>query len=307
MELADKAVAYKRSLEEFSEEYRNRILLPQGRLVSFVINALKYPKDKIVSEIISAGFDIKETSLPFAYTSDSRDFKISPAIRNMFDEGKIYFIGLSSLLPTLSLKPHGMVLDMCAAPGGKTFYSQLITGNSLKITCVDNNKNRVEKLTSNLKNLGVENFDVIYSDVSKLTVYRPDLLGKFDCIILDAPCSNESKLDLNNLSSFEYWNTKISSRLSKLQKKMLAESSKLLKPHGQIVYSTCTYSPKENEDVVCWALKKNLGLTIVDIEIDPKKVSFADQVSSKVTAGFSKRIMPNNGFGGFFLAKFVAN
>lgn len=188
-------------------------------------------------------------------------------IRPYADSGSIYIQNAASWLPVLALdpQPNETVLDVCAAPGGKASHIQAITNNTSQLTCNDNSKARLLKLQKNMERLGAQ-AEYQLSDAS-----RPPRQAKmYDKILLDAPCSGEGLMTLQDLKLFDSWSVAHIRRLSTLQKKILHESWQQLKPGGTLVYSTCTMAPEENEAVINNFLRKHSDaqLQMVDIKLE---------------------------------------
>lgn len=145
---------------------------------------------------------------------------------------------------TLAPKPQKRVLDMCAAPGGKTFSMALLMKNSGEIVSCDIHSQRVSLIEKGAKRLGI---DIIKPTVCDATQYNENL-GKFDYILCDVPCSGfgiiRRKPDIKYKKLTDY------SELEEIQLKILENSVKYLKENGKIVYSTCTLRKKENECIV---------------------------------------------------------
>ena len=171
-----------------------------------------------------------------------------------------YLLGMYSIqeaaaqIPALLFSGLGgkMVLDACAAPGGKTTQLANIMSNSGTITALDVNKTRLAAMANHLERCHVSNTAVYKMDATQV-----DRLNRtFDRILLDVPCSG-------NFASDDQWLNRRThgdiERNSKLQKEILAATVKCLSPEGEIVYSTCSLEPEEDELNMDWAIK-NLGL-----------------------------------------------
>ena len=190
----------------------------------------------------------------------------------VFDEGiKLgntieYFLGyihtqsLSSMLPPIVLWPkqHERIYDVCAAPGSKTTQIAAMMKNTGVLYSNDVKIERISALVSNINRLGVLNAVVIQRNGAKL--FRPDY---FDKVLVDVPCSNLGS------SPYAYikWHPRISLKLAALQKQILLSSFDSLKPGGVLVYSTCTYTKEENEEVVAYLLEKRENAKLVSIDI----------------------------------------
>lgn len=171
--------------------------------------------------------------------------------------GRIYIQNAASWLPVLALEPRPgeRILDMCAAPGGKSSHIQAIAHNQAHLVCNDNSRPRLMKLQANLERLGAR-AEFLLADATRLS--RRDDIGLFDKILLDAPCSGEGLMTLRpqDAKLFDSWSPAHIRRLSDLQKKLITEAWRLLRPGGTLVYSTCTMAPEENEAVVDYLLRR---------------------------------------------------
>ncbi len=169
---------------------------------------------------------------------------------------------LSSMLPVHVLDPkkEDIILDMSAAPGNKTSFISEIMKNQGLIVANDIDANRSKKLIYTLKKNGVYNTVVTCNDALKLNF---DFL--FDKVLLDAPCSSEGFF-LKKNKGIHTWSQKIVLKKAILQKKLIKKGFDLLKPNGVLVYSTCTLSPEENEEVIDFLLK-NDSAVVEDIDV----------------------------------------
>jgi tRNA (cytosine49-C5)-methyltransferase len=170
---------------------------------------------------------------------------------------------ISSMLPAFVLEPKetDVVLDMTAAPGNKTGILAQIMNNKGLIVANDVDKTRIKTLKFTLKRLGVRNTIITCRDGTKI-----NFNFRFDKILLDAPCSCEGMVR-KKPDSLKTWSPREVNFKSELQKKLIANAFSLLKPNGVLVYSTCTLSPEENEEVIDFLLKKNKNAKIQEIRI----------------------------------------
>lgn len=180
----------------------------------------------------------------------------------MYENGSIYLQNLSSMIPTIILKPKSNenILDMAAAPGGKTTQIAAISQNNAMITACERNKIRLEKLKYNIEKQGAR-VNIISQDARDLDEYF-----SFDKILLDAPCSGSGT---ENIFS-EKFTLELIKRSIMLQEQMLEKAIKIVKVNGEIVYSTCSILKEENENILNKMIKK-YHIEIVKID-KPKGV-----------------------------------
>lgn len=222
--------------------------------------------------------------------------------------GYFYVQEISSMLPIFALKPsiQDIFLDLCASPGSKTTQAAALMENKGTIIANEVSMGRIKILNSNLEKCGVSNTIVIRKDGVQFAKRWTEKIGiKFDKILVDAPCSGEGTLR-KSPKTFDMWNLKYLKALSKIQRKLAFEALRLLKVGGEMIYSTCTLSPEENESVVNF-LKKNFDIRIEKVELPLKthhgilewgNEKFDDEIKNCV------RLYPqDNNTDGFFLAK----
>ncbi|EAN32841.1 NOL1/NOP2/sun family putative RNA methylase domain protein [Theileria parva strain Muguga] len=211
----------------------------------------------------------------------------------------------SSLIPVLSLapRPNELVLDMCAAPGGKTTHIGQLMNNTGILFANDSNKSRCKSLVSNIHRLGILNSIVCNYKGDELVRVLP----KMDRILLDAPCSGLGVISRDPSIKVKR-GLKDLQRNSNLQKQLLTASINLVKPNGIIVYSTCSLSIEENEQVIHYAIRKfNVKLVPLGLEIGtPAFSSFRGRKFHPSIAKFARRFYPHkHSLDGFFVAKLI--
>ena len=156
------------------------------------------------------------------------------------------------------------VLDLCVAPGGKTGQiAEILDGKGVLVSNEIERK-RATVLLGNVERLGYKNVIITNASPQKLS---QDLTEMFDYVFVDAPCSGEGMFRKNPETVLE-WNKNLPEFNSQRQKQILSEANKMLKPGGKLVYSTCTFSPKEDEEIALWACQ-GLGYELQNL---PKEV-----------------------------------
>ena len=148
--------------------------------------------------------------------------------------------------------PGMKVLDLAAAPGGKsTQLAAYLAGDGLLVSNEISSK-RAKILVENMERFGATNVVVTNESADRLAkVFK----GYFDLIVLDAPCSGEGMFR-KQADAMDYWNVDYPSQCASLQREILADAVSMLADGGRLVYSTCTWAPEENEEMVKWLLAK---------------------------------------------------
>ncbi len=233
---------------------------------------------------------------------DDRDRLIKSEI---YTSNRVYVQNLSSMAAVLELEAEEgeWVLDMASAPGGKALMLSSILGDRVKISAVEKDKKRFFMLKRNIKAHGAKSIRTYLKDARWIFKSCP---AYFDRVLLDAPCSSESKFDLSKEPAIGYWSLRRVYRNSRLQKELILSAWNSLKPGGLMVYSTCTFSPEENEEVVDYLLQRTdatLEESSLRLEnFTPALIAFENR---RYDPEVKKcvRILPGKGFDGFFIAK----
>lgn len=184
-----------------------------------------------------------------------------------YEQGWIYSLNRSSLLPVTILHPQKgeLILDACAAPGGK---SLAILESGATLIANDVSMQRFKRLKTVLRLFGYPEVNAFQKPVQTLQYVYP---GQFDKILLDAPCSSEKHV-FNSKMHLKIWSVKRTSVLSQTQVQLVEALLPMLKSRGILVYSTCSISPLENENVVEKVLAKHPEVAL----LETKKISISD-------------------------------
>lgn len=227
----------------------------------------------------------------------------------LIEDGEVYIQNAASWLPVLALDPQPgeKILDICAAPGGKTSHIAALSDNKAFITANDNSRPRLARLRANMARLGVQNIDYALYDATQLT--RKLDGTQFDKILLDAPCSGEGMMNIQVDKDFATWSVAHIKRLQQLQKRILVQAWQLLKPGGTLVYSTCTMAPEENEAVIDYLLRHNEDVNVSQLAIAAGLKNRSPAVMEWNDKHFDPRIMsamrltPSKEIEAFFVCK----
>ncbi|MGH2328151.1 RsmB/NOP family class I SAM-dependent RNA methyltransferase [Campylobacter taeniopygiae] len=257
------------------------------------LNSLKCDFKELENDFLKAHLKWKKIN-EYCYLFEAKDKNILSSMK-AFNEFKFYIQNYSSYLCALNLdvKAGESVLDMCAAPGGKSINLANFMQNTGYLACNEISKDRFFVLQKNLQNYGV-NAKCFMKDGKTIGKLCP---LKFDKILLDAPCSTFAKMGFDLEKSY-----KEIKNIAKTQKKLLHSALKALKVGGELVYSTCTFTKEENEEVIENALKSEFKLEILDINLEHVIVKDAQSESFQEISK-CKRIIPNSDYDGFFIAK----
>ena len=180
--------------------------------------------------------------------------------------GCFYLQEPSAMLPAYLLNPKAddLVLDLCAAPGGKSMQASLLMDNKGLIIANDISRTRINAVLENAERLGRRNLLITNNDFS--TIYT-SYLETFDKIILDAPCSG-SGMFRKESKMLEDWSYQKVLKNATIQKSLIEMAYAMLKPGGTMVYSTCSFSYEEDEEVIEYLLN-NSDATLIDIPDSP--------------------------------------
>ncbi|MCK5180289.1 MAG: RsmB/NOP family class I SAM-dependent RNA methyltransferase [Candidatus Omnitrophica bacterium] len=294
------------------KEYYDRVVKGffSPRALSVRINTLKTGKGELLEALKKKNIIFKEVSwIDEALVLEG----VSPAELGAADlatEGLIYRQGLSSMLPVILLDPHPAddVLDMCAAPGSKATQIAARMNNQGKLVCVEAVRGRYYKLKRVAQLMGAANISFHLTDARKFRSHNQ----LFDKILVDAPCSSEGRFKADVPKTFAYWSPRKIKEMVRKQKGLLLAASRLLRPGGVLIYSTCTFAPEENEGVVHWLLKKTEG-TLEAEKVHVPAVESYPAVTEWKGKAFNEqvkrclRVLPGEDTEGFFIAGFKKN
>lgn len=257
-----------------------------------------------VSEMISC-IPFETQPIPWCDTGVYIDAEERPGKQLAYNAGLFYVQEPSAMIPAAALSPNpgDRVLDLCAAPGGKTTQLACALENQGLLVANEVVKSRAKILASNVERMGIEN--------AVITNMRPDqLVAAFGCtfdkILVDAPCSGEGMFRKDPAVA-DAWDPDRVADCARRQKKMLETVDQLLKPGGELVYSTCTFAPEEDEQMVEYLVESGKYQTL-PIELgglsDRGRPAWTKHGCADVAEAV--RIMPHRAEGeGHFVAKLL--
>ena len=251
--------------------------LQQVRLrTSIRVNTLKIGKKELLKRLENKNAVLEETGFSdCGYFIKSR---FSAGSAPEYLQGYYYIQDAAAQLPAEVLIPSedDVVLDMAAAPGGKTTQLAQMMKNKGVLVALDKASSRLMALRNNLERMGVANCIAYKMDSRK----AEELGVKFDKILLDAPCSGSF---IKDRKWFDKKTVEGFAEMANLQKELVKTAVSLLKKNGTLVYSTCSMEPEENEEVIHWALKT------LNIKLEKIKLNCGDDCGDEALTGFLGR------------------
>ena len=158
-------------------------------------------------------------------------------------------------------QPGERVLDLCAAPGGKTTHLASLMQQQGLLVANEIIPKRAKILAENVERFGIANAVITNETPARLA---QKWLHYFDRILVDAPCSGEGMFRKDPAAK-KYWTVDYPASCAKRQRQILQEAMKMLRPGGQLIYSTCTFSPEEDEQIIAWLLQQYDGLAVIPL------------------------------------------
>lgn len=288
---------YNLLLEQYGEDLTNIIIdgYSQKRPVTLRANTLKTNIENVKNVFDSMQISYQEVS----WYKDALILEKFPEEEikklDIYQNGEIYLQSLSSMLPPLVLSPkeNENILDMAAAPGGKTTQMLALSENKAYITACEKNKIRAERLQYNLNKQGANRVNVMIKDARLL-----DDFFSFDKILLDAPCSGSGTISIFDKKLESTFTEDLVARSSKVQKELLKKAITLLKPGHEMVYSTCSILSKENEEII----QKFVDLKQIEV-IPIDRTCFSNATLLPTSIEGTLCICPSALYEGFFVAK----
>ena len=273
--------------------------------VTFRVNTLKSSPKELEIELEAANIPYERIGwMDGIYRILPQD-KLRLTQIDAFYQGRLYIQNLASMVAPMVLAPlpEETILDLAAAPGGKTLMLAGMMQNTGWLSAVEPTRERFFRLRANLENQGVTNAHTYMTDGRSVGKKCPEM---FDRIMLDAPCSSEARFKTHEPKSMSFWSIHKAKETSKLQKRLLLSAYDALKPGGKLLYCTCSFSPEENEIPLQHLLERHgEHLTTIPITLpfdntqQPLarwgKEVFDERIQNAV------RILPTDTIDGFFL------
>lgn len=288
---------YNKLINQYGNEITEEIIngYSKKRFVTLRVNTIKSTVENVTNILKENNITYNEVKwskealiIKNANENDIRKLKI-------YENGEIYLQSLSSMIPPIILdaKAGENVLDMTAAPGGKTTQIAALSSNEALITACEKNKIRLEKLKYNIEKQGAKRINVMNIDARNL-----DEFFSFDKILLDAPCSGSGTIYINDEKMENKFTEDLIKRSIKFQEELINKALKVLKIGEEMVYSTCSILQEENEQIIQKILNKgNAQIILIDKE-NLKGIPF---LPTKIEGAIC--VKPTDLYEGFFVAK----
>ncbi len=270
------------------------------------INTLKVKPKHLLDLLKKKGImtSIVSPRIPFVATVD-RGSNIGFLPEHL--AGYFYIQNLASVLAVLALNPsaNDIVLDGCAAPGGKTTLISQLMRNKGTVVANEIDKKRTVSLLSNISRMGCTNVIVTREDLTRIPSSTWE--ERFDKVLIDAPCTGDGLLP-NKHEKLRPLSTRRVVEHSERQKKLVQTALKLLKPNGILVYSTCSFTIEQNEAVIRWLLENNPNVEILpaDIPFDHFEgfIVSDDDLGRHISSAVARLFPFPHQTIGFFISKF---
>ena len=283
--------------KQYSEELTKKIVVGYKvkRKVTFRVNTIKATIEEIEKVLL-------ENNIEFEKVAWSKEAFIINNVTEkeledleIYKEGKIYLQSLSSMLPPIVLEPQENkdILDMAAAPGGKTTQIAALVNNKANITACEMNLVRGERLKYNIEKQGANSVYVMIKDARRI-----DDFFAFDQILLDAPCSGSGTLNFSDLNIEKYFTERLINKSAGLQTALLKKALRILKKGQEMVYSTCSILKEENEEVLNKIMKEiKCEIVPINFEGDEELPVLPTEIDGTIC------VCPTELYEGFFVAK----
>lgn len=274
---------------------------------AFRVNRLLATPEEVCHELIASGLSVE----PLSWLADGfyvpADQRSVLTRHRLVDAGHVYVHNPSSMLAAFVLDPQPgeTVMDLAAAPGGKTLHIAALMRGEGFLSAVEPVKARFYKLKENLRRGGAAFVRTYQMDGRRV----PSKTGpRFDRVLLDAPCSGEARFHVTDADSYQNWSLRKVRECCGKQRGLLQAGFAALKPGGRMLYCTCSFAPEENEAVVASFLDDQPSARLSEIDLPIKNwqsglagwegVLFPDAIS------YCRRILPNRLHDALFMALF---
>ena len=240
------------------EDFLSKMERPPTQYIR--VNTLKTSRHALEDRLRSKGFELRKTVMPEVLAVHKAPLATGATIEYLLGHYYIQDLGSCMAVDALDVTEGQTVLDVAAAPGGKTTFIAQKMNNSGSIIALEPNGRRARSMSFNIMRCGVYNTFIFRVDGLQASKFGM----KFDRVLLDAPCSCEGVIakDITRKTSHTPHDVDYCSRL---QDKLIEVAARCVKPSGILLYSTCSFAPEENEMVIDRLLQKSGNITVEPI------------------------------------------
>jgi tRNA (cytosine40_48-C5)-methyltransferase len=267
------------------------------------VNTLKTSRADLVGRMLSKGFELKNTVMPEVLAVQKAPLPTGATTEYLL--GHYYIQDLSSCMAVdaLDISPGQIVLDVAAAPGGKTTFMAQKMNNSGVIIALEPNERRARSMLFNLARCGVYNTCIFKTD----GLFAGKLEMKFDRVLLDAPCSCEGVIAKDPTRKLSHTPQDVE-YCSSMQERLIEAAASTVKPDGIMVYSTCSFAPEENEMVVDRLLQNFGNITVEPVANGSSGLTRFGDLKFDSQLKYAQRLYPHlHDTTGFFIARLRVN
>ncbi|WP_430882847.1 16S rRNA (cytosine(967)-C(5))-methyltransferase RsmB [Fusibacter sp. JL216-2] len=291
----------RRWLKRFGAEFTEDLLKSNNEIPELIgrVNVMQATRDAVLKSLEFDGFLVEPASLPDAFKVKTENAG-SLAESQVFKNGQVTIqdIAAQAVGYIAGPRPGQFVIDMCAAPGGKSTHLASIMNDEGTVLSWDIYDHKISKIEENAQRMNLKSIKASLKDALELD---ESLIEKADIVLLDAPCSGlgiirrKPEIKFNKIEEDIY-------ELAEIQSDMLDMASKYIKPGGHLVYSTCTIEPEENELQIKRFIERHPDFKVENIDLD-----ILPELWTHDTKGYMT-LYPNiHGTDGFFICKLVKN
>ncbi len=268
------------------------------------VNTLKTDRLGLENRLRSKGFELKSTVLSEVFAVEKSPFAIGATTEYLLGHYYIQDLSSAMAIEALDVREGQASLDVAAAPGGKTTFIAQKMKNTGLIIALEPNEKRMRSMSFNLARCGVLNTCIFKIDAAYA---ERKLQMKFDRVLLDAPCSCEGVIAKDIARKKSHLPQDVD-YCSNRQEKLIEVATKMVKPGGILVYSTCSFAPEENEMVIDWLLRKFPNLSIEPLPYGNHGLTSFGNLEFDGRLGNTRRLYPHiHDTTGFFIAKISVN
>jgi NOL1/NOP2/sun family putative RNA methylase len=272
------------------------------------VNTLKISPDELKKRLEAKGWkfsEIKEHPEILRIESELEPGELGKTREHIL--GYYYVQEITSMMPIIALSPtkEDIILDCCASPGSKTTQAAALMKNKGAIFANDLSIGRIIILSANLERQGVTNTIMTRHDAVALSEKFKKINMKFNKILVDAPCSGEGNVRVSP-GTYVEWSENLVKSMGGKQKKIASAMVEILKNNGEMIYSTCTHAPEENEEVIQYLLD-NHDIEIIEVKLPiisrPGITKWKDKIFSEELKKAHRIYHHDNDLEGFFICK----